>query len=631
MSLPPSSAPSSSAAPAAAANSPATLAKGALRRLALAKLEPTPANFARAYAEEAGEPAAAEHALPARHRPVIDRLAARCTDDPGLRTELGATLMAGRLDELPRLLERQAGAAVVQARQWAELVERLARGLERGSRHWTGGRKKDSLQRVLDACRSDGPRLQSRLRTLLSTWEADAPDEPVEAAEGGDATVGADGPSGAATPTAVTALTAPAEPPSGPAAGTGHAAELRAAAVPGHHPRIVEALATTVRAGLAPQEPRARELADELAALAERIAREGATISLAEGVAEVCQRVRCLYGLRHELVDELLGLCRTLTDGMAELAEDGSWAQGQAAALRQRLDGPQGARAVRAARALLSDTRERQRTLASQRAQARDALKQVIGQMLTEIGTLDEATGTFNTQVLAHADTVQAADTLESLAEAVRQMVQDSHAVHAVVHAARERLSAEHGRATALESQVRGLEAELRQLSEEVGTDALTQVANRRGLGKVFEVERARVEREGVEAAPLAVGLLDIDNFKKLNDTLGHAAGDEALKSLAARVKEWLRPIDHVARFGGEEFVVLLPATPVDEAQAALTRLQRRLSAALFMHDGREVFVTFSAGVTAWRPGEALEVALERADEGLYEAKRTGKNRTCIT
>jgi diguanylate cyclase len=128
----------------------------------------------------------------------------------------------------------------------------------------------------------------------------------------------------------------------------------------------------------------------------------------------------------------------------------------------------------------------------------------------------------------------------------------------------------------------------------------------------------------------MSIGLLDIDNFKRLNDTLGHAAGDEALKALAALVDKTLRPTDSVARYGGEEFVVLLPDTPVDEGQQILTRLQRSLSVGLFMHEEKQVFVTFSAGVTAFRIGERIEVALERADQALYDAKRNGKNRTCV-
>ena len=177
---------------------------------------------------------------------------------------------------------------------------------------------------------------------------------------------------------------------------------------------------------------------------------------------------------------------------------------------------------------------------------------------------------------------------------------------------------------------MRALEAELRRVSDEAATDALTQVSNRRGLEQAFESEAARCLRSVGAAGALAVGLIDIDNFKKLNDRLGHGAGDQALKSLAVGVRERLRPVDHIARFGGEEFVLLLPGTELDAAQQALTRLQRSLSAALFLHEGEEVFVTFSAGVTLWREGEALEATLARADEALYEAKRTGKNRTCV-
>ncbi len=599
---------------------PAQLAKGALRRLAMAKREPTPANFARAYAEEAGDALPAEGQLPARARAQVDRLVARACDDVALRSDIGNALMEARYDDLQRALDRGASAAAGQGAAWAQLIDRLAKGLERGARHWTGARKKDSLQRVLEGSRSDAQRLQHRLKQLVSAWESDQPDADVDAAD-----PSADTPMDQALHAAADGGTARAREDAAPAPDG-------PPPLPGAdaHPRMAQALQATVCAGLPPDEPRARELADELAGLAAQVHLDGATPALADAVADVCHRVQRLFGLRHELVDELLALCHSLTEGMADLAEDRRWAEGQGESLRQRLHGAAGARAVRAARALLDDTRAAQRSLQAERLQARDALKDMVRQVLAELGELGSATGRFGDKVAAYEQAIEAADSLDSLAAAVREMLDESRTVHEVVAGARERLAAEHARASALESRVRGLESELRRLSDEANTDALTQVANRRGLAQAFEQETARVQREGADQAPLAVGLIDIDNFKKLNDSLGHAAGDVALQSLAARVKEWLRPVDHIARFGGEEFVLLLPGTPVDEAQQVLTRLQRRLSASLFMHEGQEVFVTFSAGVTAWRPGEAVDAALARADEGLYEAKRTGKNRTCI-
>jgi diguanylate cyclase len=600
----------------AAAMTPAQIAKGALRRLAQSKLEPTPANYARCYAEEAGEappaepqkPAAADASLPAKARPLVERLLARACDDAALRADILGAIGDARYDDAQRTLDRSGDANVMQGQAWATLIERLARALERGSRQWTPARKKDSLQRVLDSSRKDALRLQQRLKQLLGTWENDGADASVEVEESADAGAVAD----------------TARPPASRVIDT--ATEPRAAA-PDHQPKVVEALEGALRAGLPQDQPRAVELADELAALGQRIRSEGATLAITEAVVEVCQRARRLFAHRHHLVDELMALCRSLSDSITELAEDDSWARGQGQALRGRLDDNAGTRAVRAARELLADTRERQRSVRSERAKARDALKAMITHMLSEIGELGQVTGRFNDKVANYADVIEQADSIENLADVVRELVGDTRAVHEVVASARQRMAEEHARASELESQVQKLESELRRLSDEVSTDVLTQVANRRGLAQVFEAERARIERGG---PTFAVGLIDIDNFKKLNDTLGHAAGDVALKQLAARVKEWLRPVDHIARFGGEEFVVMLTATPVAEAQQVLTRLQRQLSASLFMHDGREVFVTFSAGVTDYRPGEALELALERADEALYEAKRTGKNRTCI-
>jgi diguanylate cyclase len=520
-------------------------------------------------------------------------------------------LSQGRWDEVQRLLDRNAESGVAQTQAWAALIERLARGLERGGRQWTVGRKKEALQRVLDGSRSDMQRLQQRLRQLVASWDSDTQtDKP--AAEGeapGEATVDE-----VATEVA--------------SAGVGEAV-LRATApeAPAAWQPLVRQLEATVQAALPSGEPRADELADELSRLAGRIAGEGATPELALAVETVCQRARRLLAHRHHLLDRLTVLCQELAAGLTELAEDESWARGQCEMLQARLGDAASVRGVRAATELLMQTRTKQHQLRADRDAARDTLKGLITRMLGELGELAQHTGRFHESMGRYAEVVEQADTLESLAGVVREMVEETRTVQSLVSQTQERLNSEHSRASDLENQVRELERELRRLSEEVSTDALTQIANRRGLTQAFEVERAKLERDGGE---LALGLLDIDNFKKLNDSLGHQAGDTALKALAEHVKTSLRPIDVVARYGGEEFVVVLPGTPVEEAQAVLTRLQRSLSGSLFMHEQQPVFVTFSAGVTAYRIGERIEEALERADEALYEAKRTGKNRTCI-
>ncbi len=613
--------------------SAAETAKAALRRLALSKQEPTPENYARAWAEEGGAPptaaplpAAAAPAVPsAKAKNVYDRIAARLFEDGTQREEFSQVMQRADWDAARGHVEKAAESQTALANGFAQTIEKLARGLERGGRQWTAARKKDSLQRVLEANRSDVARLHQRLKQLVASWDGDVSDETVAVDETDDAR---DTP---ASTKGIEVLDSGDGPTSRPIEVRGGVdAPARSAAsmsALGDWPPVLEQYDATVRAALPPGDERALAIEGELRALQASLARDGATAPLRLQAEQVCERARRLLAHRHHLVDELHRLTQEMSSGLAEVAEDGSWVKGQTESLALSLGDAPSVRSVRAASEMLAQTRARQQRVRAERDSARLALKGAISQMLAELDALGDHTGGFADSVARYVDTIANADSLESLAGVVKQMVEESRAVHGLVSETQQRLQEGRQRATELESQVRTLESELRRLSEEVSTDVLTEVANRRGLMAAFEVETARLERQGGE---LAIGLLDIDNFKKLNDTLGHSVGDMALKTLAGHVQKQLRAVDVVARFGGEEFVVLLPGVPVDEAQVTLTRLQRTLSASLFMHDGREVFVTFSAGVTKFRQGEPLESALERADEALYEAKRTGKNRTCI-
>jgi diguanylate cyclase len=514
-------------------------------------------------------------------------------------------LATSRLEPTPENYERayrhEAGEAEIPQDALATLIERIVRGIERGGHNWTPARRKEGIQRVLAGSGGDARRLQQRLAQLVNSWDGDTAAASVGVV---GATMGVAAGAAAAVPTSL-----PSPAPT--------AAWDRVAMTLGH--ALQQAL---------PRHDAANEaLSQELSGLLSRMQAEGATASLADEMTRLGPRIERVVQHRHHLFDQLGKLCGELTGSLAEFAEDGSWVKGQCEAMGLKIEEGLTARGVRSVSDMLHHARKRHGEVRGEREKARDALKSLMAQMLAELGELGSKTGNFHESVGRYAAVIEESDSLESLTGVVREMVAESRAVQTLVQQTQDRLHEEHSKATDLNRRVSELEDEMKRLSDEVSTDQLTQIANRRGLMQAFEIERARLERSG---GSLSIGLLDIDNFKRLNDELGHSAGDEALKSLAALVSKTLRPTDRVARYGGEEFVVLLPETQADEGEQVLTRLQRSLTGGLFMHKDKQVFVTFSAGVTAYRRDERIEDSLERADQALYEAKRTGKNRTCI-
>jgi len=162
-------------------------------------------------------------------------------------------------------------------------------------------------------------------------------------------------------------------------------------------------------------------------------------------------------------------------------------------------------------------------------------------------------------------------------------------------------------------------------LNRELATrDALTGLLNRRAMVELLAREHPRIERG---QGPLSVALLDIDWFKRINDNLGHGAGDEVLRRFATLVNSRLRAADALARWGGEEFLLLMPDTDSASACLAVERLRRKVESLELATPGGALKFTLSAGTVERRPGEPLLEMIARADRALYAAKAAGRNR----
>lgn len=160
-------------------------------------------------------------------------------------------------------------------------------------------------------------------------------------------------------------------------------------------------------------------------------------------------------------------------------------------------------------------------------------------------------------------------------------------------------------------------------------TDDLTGLSNRRAFVRHLEDETSRVKRYG---SPLSLALIDLDFFKRINDKLGHPAGDEVLRTFSNNILSIFRHHDMVSRYGGEEFAILLPNTDIKGAYRALEKVKARATKTYFHHnDITHPMPTFSAGIALYRPGESPGDLIERADKALFRAKDLGRNRIEIS
>jgi diguanylate cyclase len=317
-------------------------------------------------------------------------------------------------------------------------------------------------------------------------------------------------------------------------------------------------------------------------------------------------------------------LLRLLVENIGELAAEDKWLQGQILTLKGIIAQPLDKRTIADAERSLRNAIIEQGFLKESLTDAKTSLKNLMATFIDSLGGLTESTGAYHTRIFEYSQRIKGADNLAALSQILDEVMRDTRGIQDSAQRSHQELLVTRKQAQQAEERVRQLEQELEQTSELVHADQLTGALNRRGLDETLEREIKRADRQ---QTPVCLAMLDIDNFKQINDTLGHQTGDRALVHLAKVIKETLRPTDAVARYGGEEFLIVLPDTGLAEAVETITRLQRELTKKFFLHENDRLLITFSAGVAERAASEVAEDAIGRADKAMYQAKKSGKNR----
>jgi diguanylate cyclase len=367
--------------------------------------------------------------------------------------------------------------------------------------------------------------------------------------------------------------------------------------------------------------------AESLGAAVKTAFSEEAMADIAGRLKQLCYQIEIKSGDVAEQQELLLRLFKLLLENVSELLDDDSWMRGQIDAVQNLIAGPLDHRTLEDATRSLKEVIYKQSQLKHSLSDVKATVKNMMITFIDRLGSVATSTGDFHEKIGGFSEKISHANNITELNTVLDDVLRETRAIQAEALKSRDRMVLAKQEVQEAEQRIHALEQKLQHMSELVREDQLTGSLNRRGLDDVFERETARSDRRGT---PLCIAILDLDDFKRLNDTYGHLAGDAALKHLVKIVKDTLRSMDVIARFGGEEFLILLPETTVEAASQTMTRLQRELTKHFFLHDNEKLLITFSAGVALRHPNEEQASLVKRADKAMYQAKQSGKNRVVV-
>lgn len=487
---------------------------------------------------------------------------------------------------------------------WADTVRGLLRQWDAHQSGLTRTRKQEMLERVLINFGQDQVQLRVKLDALVKSWAAGAKDDAAGAL--------------VAQQTDNAPPVGDVTPPGGTGDGAADAAGLDCRPLVRELARNLELLAQTCDA-------RWPDVAAQAGALA-RALHDRAQLEAAhcEAWSALWRELLMRVEDDHELADGLKRLMGLLFLNIGELVGDEAWLAGQLTAMHNLMRGAVRPDMLLEAERGLRELAFRQGVLKGSLDEAKNTLKTLVATFIDRVGEMSRSADGYHARIGVYDQRIREARDIDELGDVVGGLTADVGEFRDVLRREHTELLAARKQAEQAEQRVRELERELAEVSTLVREDQLTGALNRRGMDEALARELARSRRLG---APLTLALLDVDHFKRLNDRLGHQAGDQALRHLAGVVRGLLRPTDLLARYGGEEFLILLPNTHVDEGEQVLRRIQRELTRQFFLHDNERVLITFSAGVAELDVDEQEAALVARADAAMYRAKQAGRNR----
>lgn len=585
-------------------HNPIDTARETLKQLTLRKLLPTPDNFERIYSEIVGVPAEirnnklaelllrAYESLPAEDpssKIAIAKLR-RAIDDEKWELVPQLTLELSSLNHRNRQLSQS----------WGNLIQDLIKAWEIRTPGINQNFKQSALERVLLSFGNNPDELNEKLQNLIRSWLQPATANP---------------------DTAVDVINN--------AANTNTLAVTSSPAEKNNWQAWREVLDYTLKFGIEPRLVHYPDLAqhfnDTRSAL-DTISSDSDVDSFFPQLRSFLIRLEMQSHDDVRLVTGLSNLMHLMLQNVAELNRSDSYLVGQITTLQQILAQPNiSVQNIYQMEASLKEVIHKQGALKSSLDEATNSLRALLDTFLSKLSHMTDNTGDFKQRISNHSERIRGTRDVNQLNDILHDLLNDTASMQTNLSESHEELLATRTEVQSAQNRITELEIALEAASTKVKEDQLTGAYNRRGLEEYFEREISRAKRNNL---PLSVALLDVDNFKQLNDRYGHLTGDSVLKYLVELMYRCMRTSDVIARFGGEEFVILLPDTAAPEAIELVQRLQRELTKNFYLANQDRLVVTFSAGVAQWHLGEQDTDVIERADRAMYQAKLAGKNRT---